>query len=214
MPTNAAWGLMDRAWIRLMLYSGLRTCEVRRLRLEDINFENRRIRIEQSKGLKDRLVYMNSAAITALQAWLEVREGLNYVSEYVFLYRHQPLTPRYCQVRLKTYGKRCGTGITPHQLRHSCATLLLNAGAPVLSVQSLLGHEKVDTTLGYARLYDGTIAADYYRAMSQIERLFQLPESERAPTINPAQLIALVISLGTGTLNQGQPETFRPSGKE
>ncbi len=48
----------------------------------------------------------------------------------------------------------------PHQLRHSCATLLLNAGAPVLTVQTLLGHEWVDTTLGYACLYDGTVAAD------------------------------------------------------
>ena len=76
-------------------------------------------------------------------------------------------------------------------------------------MQALLGHEKVDTTLGYARLYDGTLAADYYRAMGQIERLFALPESERAPTINPAQLIALVNSLGTGTLNQGQRETLQ-----
>ncbi len=202
-------GIMDRAWIRLMLYSRLRTCEVRHLRLADISFENRRIRIEQSKGLKDRLVYMNSATITALQAWLEVRKALDYASEYVFLYRHQPLTSRYCQVRLKSYGKRCGVDITPHQLRHNCATLLLNAGAPVLSVQSLLGHEKVDTTLGYARLYDGTIAADYYRAMSQVERMFQLPESRHVPLSTPAELVALVDSLGNGTLNQMQRETVQ-----
>jgi hypothetical protein len=46
----------------------------------------------------------------------------------------------------------------------------------VISVQALLGHEKVDTTLGYARLYDGTLAADYYRAMGQIENLLKIPE--------------------------------------
>lgn len=202
-------GIMDRAWIHLMLYSGLRTCEVRRLQVDDINFENKRIRIEQSKGVKDRLVYMNSATITALQAWLEVRESLKPPSHRVFFYRRQPLTPRYCQARLKTYGKRCEVDITPHQLRHSCATLLLNAGAPVLSVQSLLGHEKLDTTLGYARLYDGTIAADYYRAMSQVERLFHLPESRPAPFYTPAELVALVDSLGSGTLNERQRETVQ-----
>lgn len=81
--------------------------------------------------------------------------------------------------------------------------------APVLSVQSLLGHEKLDTTLGYARLYDGTIAADYYRAMRQVERLFHLPETRQAPFYTPAELVALVDSLGSGTLNQQQRETVQ-----
>ena len=199
-------GIMDRAWMHLMLYSGLRTCEVRRLQVEDISFENKRIRIEQSKGLKDRMVYMNAVTITTLQSWLQVQETIQPPSKHMFFYRRQPLTQRYAQIRLKTYGKRCGVNITPHQLRHSCATLLLNAGAPVVSVQSLLGHEKLDTTLGYARLYDGTIAADYYRAMSQVERLFHLPESRPAPFYTPAELVALVDSLGSGTLNEHQRE--------
>jgi len=47
--------------------------------------------------------------------------------------------------------------VTPHMLRHSCATLLLNAGAPILTVQAILGHKHINTTLGYARLYDGTV---------------------------------------------------------
>lgn len=202
-------GIMDRAWIHLMLYSGLRSCEVRRLRIEAISFENKRIRIEQSKGLKDRMVYMNSATVAALQTWLDVRKTLKPPSNHVFFHRRQPLTQRYAQIRLKRYGKRCGVEITPHQLRHSCATLLLNAGAPALSVQTLLGHERLDTTLGYARLYDGTLAADYYRAMSQVERLFHLPESRQALCYTPAELVALVDSLGSGTLNERQRETVQ-----
>jgi len=202
-------GIMDRAWVHLMLYCGLRTCEVRRLRLADVNFERRRIRIEHSKGLKDRLVYMNSAAVEALQAWLSVRGEAEFLSDHVFVYRHRPLTCRYCGVRLQTYGKRRDIHVTPHQLRHSCATLLLNAGAPVLSVQALLGHEKVDTRLGYARLYDGTVAADYYSAMGQIERLFELSESQQAPVFTPAELVALVDALNSGTLNDSQRETVR-----
>jgi len=89
------------------------------------------------------------------------------------------------------------------------ATLLLNAGAPVLSVQALLGHEKVDTTLGYARLYDGTIAADYYRAMGQVEHLLELPESVPFPITTPAKLVALLDSLGSVTLNDQQRETVQ-----
>jgi hypothetical protein len=130
-------------------------------------------------------------------------------SNRVFFHRHQPLTQRYCQVRLKSYSQRAGVKVTPHQLRHSCATLLLNAGAPALSVQSLLGHERLDTTLGYARLYDGTIAADYYRAMSQVERWFYLPESRQSPCYTPSELVALVDSLGSGTLNEHQRETVQ-----
>jgi integrase len=93
--------------------------------------------------------------------------------------------------------------------RISCATLLLNAGAPVLSVQSLLGHEKVDTTLGYARLYDGTVAADYYRAMGQIERLFEASKDGLASIPTPAELVALVDSLNSGTLNEYQRQTVQ-----
>ncbi len=200
-------GIMDRAWFHLMLYSGLRTCEVRRLNLEDIHFENRRIRIEQSKGLKDRLTFMNSATISALNAWLELRGSPKSCPERVFHYRSLPFTRHYCQHRLRMYGKRSGVKVTPHQLRHSCATLLLNAGAPVLSVQSLLGHEKLDTTLGYARLYDGTVAADYYRAMAQVEGLFDLREKRRV-LCTPVEMVALLDSLSRGTLNESQRETL------
>lgn len=201
--------ILDRAWVHLMLYSGLRTCEVRHLRLGEIDWENRRIRIEQSKGLKDRLVYMNSDTIKALHAWLEVRGEAEYLSDHVFVYRHQPLSRRYCQVRLHTYGRRCEVQITPHQLRHSCATLLLNAGAPVVTVQMVLGHEKIDTTLGYARLYNGTVAADYYRAMGQIEPMLVISEKNQALVPTSGELIALIDSLGSGTLNEAQREALK-----
>ena len=130
--------------------------------------------------------------------------------DYVFIYRHAALSESYCGQRLlKYYGKRSGFRITPHQLRHSCATLLLNAGAPILTVQTILGHRHIDTTLGYARLYDGTVAADYYRAMAQIERQMSLPEDAYAEPPSSGQLLALVDSLRSGTLNDSQQETVR-----
>jgi integrase len=152
-------GVMDWAWCLLMLHSGLRTGEVHRLRLSDLDLEGRRVRIEQSKGLKDRIVCLSQVTVKALRVYLEIRGPAT--SDHVFLYRHQPLSESYCGQRLRTYSDRCGVRVTPHQLRFSCATLLLNAGAPILTVQTTLGHKFLDTTLRYARLYDGTVAADY-----------------------------------------------------
>lgn len=202
-------GLMDRAWVLLMLHSGLRTGEVRRLRLSDIDWANRRVRIEQSKGLKDRLVCLSAATIDALKAYLEVRGPAEALPEQAFIYRHAMVSQSYCGERLKTLGKSGGFRITPHQLRHSCATLLLNAGAPVLTVQTILGHKHIATTLGYARLYDGTVAADYYRAMAQIERQMALPEDAYTEPPSSGQLLALVDALRSGTLNESQQETVR-----
>jgi hypothetical protein len=182
---------------------------VRSLRFEHLEWDSRRLRIEQSKGLKDRYVYLSPAAIQAIQAYLPVRGPQDALPEQVFIYRHQPLSKSYCYERLQHYGGRCGVKATPHQLRHSCATLLLNAGAPVLTVQNILGHKWVDTTLGYARLYDGTVAADYYQAMAVIERRLALPEDALAEPPSAGQLLALVDSLHQGTLNDTQAETIR-----
>lgn len=159
--------VMDRAWFWLMLHSGLRTCEIRRLHLGDLNLAARQLRIEQSKGLQDRMVFLSQMGIEALTAYLEIR-GLAE-RDYVFIYRRQPLKVGYCGRRLRFYGKQCGLYVTPHQLRFSCATLLLNAGTPILTVQRILGHQRVETTLRYARLYDNTIARDYRRAMAEVE---------------------------------------------
>lgn len=202
---NRRMGVLDRAWFLLMLHSGLRTGEVRRLEKPDLDLKGGRVRIEQSKGLKDRVVYLSPATVAAIEAYLDVRGPA--ADDHLLLYRHDPLSVSYCSHRLRTYSKRCGVLITPHQLRFSCATLLLNAGAPVLTVQSILGHKFIDTTLGYARLYDGTVAADYYRAMAEIES--QLDGGSALVPPDSGQLLALVDSLHAGTLNDAQRETVQ-----
>jgi integrase len=201
---KARCGRMDLAWFLLMLHSGLRTCEVRALRFEQMDLEHRRIRIEQSKGLKDRVVFLTEASVAALQSYLEVRGPRAELPPQVFIYAHKPLSRMYCCGRLRRYGRRSGVTVTPHQLRHSCATLLLNAGAPVLTVKMLLGHKFVDITLGYARLYDGTVAAGYYGAMGEVERRLELTGIAEQATPNPAELIALVDGLSSGVLDPSQ----------
>jgi site-specific recombinase XerD len=205
-------GLLDLAWFLLMLHCGLRTCEVRHLKLGDIEWEAKRLRIEQSKALKDRYIYLDQAVLCALRAYLAVRGQADALPQNVFVFRHEPLCRTYCHKKLETYGLRCSVKASPHQLRHSCATLLLNAGAPVLSVQMILGHKQIDTTLNYARLYDGTLAADYYSAMHKVERQLSLPEDNVKEPPRIGELIALADALRNGSLNPPSSCSVKPPG--
>jgi hypothetical protein len=143
--------------------------------------------------------------VDALHAYLSVRGPAP--TDHVFAFRHRPLSVSYCYGRLRTYSRRCGLYVTPHRLRHTAATLLLNAGAPILTVQTTMGHKHIDTTLGYARLYDGTVAADYYRAMDQVEARMALAQGTDDGPPTGGQLLALVDALHDGTLNGAQRET-------
>lgn len=148
----------DYAWILLMAHSGLRTCEIRNLCWQDVDLQRHTIHIEESKGLHSRVVFLSPSTLDALK-------GLSKDSAYVFTYNNQPLSNRYCQSRLKTLGNKYGVQVTPHQLRRTCATMLLNAGMSIFGVQAILGHKYIDTTLRYARSYDATIAKDYRKAI-------------------------------------------------
>jgi hypothetical protein len=82
--------------------------------------------------------------------------------------------------------------------------LLLNERGPVISVQMLLGHQHVDTTMHYARLYDGTVAADYFKAMDRIEGLTAAPALEERHIFSSGELIGLLADLQESPLNPEQ----------
>jgi integrase len=193
-------GLMDRAWVLLMLHSGLRTGEIRSLRFSDLDLTKRKIKIEQSKGLKDRFVYLSAAGCEALGAYLAIRGPKDALPETVFVLRQQSLSRGYCGSRLRTYGKKCGVRITPHQLRHTCATLLLNEGLSIISVQKILGHQYINTTLRYARVYDDTVATDYFKAMGRIEGMPTTTSLEEQPICSSGKLLRLLEELQNSTI--------------
>jgi hypothetical protein len=112
------------------------------------------------------------------------------------------MAARGCGIRLDAYGRRCKVRITPHQLRHSFGTLMLNAGAPIEALQQLMGHKKIDTTLVCSRVYDSTVAADYYRAMGQIEGPQDQP-------VNGKELLELLDVLQSGDLDETQQEAMQ-----
>jgi len=98
---------------------------------------------------------------TALNIYLEMRvqQKSTDSSNWTFLYRCKPLSSRYCQQRLFTYGKQCDLKLSPHQLRYTCATLMLNAGISISTIQEILGHRQIDMTVQYAHLSGEAILA-------------------------------------------------------
>jgi site-specific recombinase XerD len=155
---NAIQDDMDRAWILLMLHSGLRTCEVRNLKNSDIDFSRRIVMVREAKNRRDRIVYLSQSTVEAIQTYLVQQRN---PADYLFLWHHKQLSKRYCQSRLRTIGKKVNIKVAPHQLRHTCGTLLLNAGVSIFALQSLLGHRYVETTLNYARLQDETVVKQF-----------------------------------------------------
>ena len=164
--------------------------------------------------MKDRTVYLTDVAVAALMAYLKVRgEGQ---TDYVFLFRHRLLCRSFIQSRLKLAGKRTGVKVTAHRLRHTCATQLVNAGCHITTIKEILGHRRLNSTMVYARVHNRTVAADYYAAMSVIEKrlephLHGLPEQtapqkqrEQVKSNGNGRLLALVDALNDETLDDSQ----------
>jgi site-specific recombinase XerD len=174
-PYQKRDALLTRALFYLLWQAGMRKGEVEELRLEDVDLAGRRLSVRNGKGMKDRTVYLTDTTVQALQAYLAVRGP--GPSDHVFLYRNQALGKDLIHGRLKAAGKRIGIHLHAHRLRHTCGTQLLNAGCPVTSIQKLLGHKKLNTTMVYARAYDKTVEADYFAAMGRIEQRLELAET-------------------------------------
>jgi len=196
--------LLDRAAFYLLWQSGMRVGEVEELRLEDLDLAVRRLIVRQSKGLKDRTVFMTDTTVRAVQEYLAVRGS--GPTDHVFLYRNQPVSKDLIRYRIKAAGDRVGVKVYPHRLRHTAATQLLNAGCRITSIQKFLGHKDLSTTMIYARVHDQTVAEDYYAAMNQVEKRLELigePENRRE-SVNRSQrdqLMELVHQLGEPDLN-------------
>lgn len=152
----------DRAILEVLYGTGLRIAELVGLSMADLDLEDRVLRAF-GKGAKERLVPLGRLAIEALEAWLDPdtrgsllrRGGRRGDAEAVFLnLRGGRLTRQGAWLVVRRYGDAVGLGdrLTPHVLRHSCATHLLDHGADIRMVQELLGHASVSTTQIYTKV--------------------------------------------------------------
>jgi len=190
-PVQRRDALLDCAAFYLLWQSGLRLGEAEELRLEDLDLPARRLMVRQGKGRQDHTVYLTDATVRALQEYLAVR-GMG-PTDHVFLYRNRPVHKDLLHSRIQAAGERVGVKVSPHRLRHTCATQLLNAGCRVTSIQSLLGHRRLNSTLVYARVHDHTVANDYYAAMARIEKsLALIREGDEVEPVNGADRVRLL----------------------
>jgi integrase/recombinase XerC len=148
--------LRDAAILETLYSCGLRVSELCDLRVEDLDWQERVVRV-RGKGKKERLVPIGDPALRAIQNYWQALAPPPASRESVFLansIRRTPVYPRLVQLRLKRYLAMAGLdpGLTPHKLRHSYATHLLDAGADLRSVQELLGHAHLVTTQVYTHV--------------------------------------------------------------
>jgi integrase/recombinase XerC len=172
-------GRRDRAILELFYASGLRLSELVGLDLEDVNLSARMVRV-MGKGAKERLVPFNGSAKTAIAAWLKDRAALTKsqipnpesqiprrAAEPLFVnFRGSRLTGRSVQRLVARYVTACSTrfGISPHALRHSFATHLLERGADLRAIQELLGHVQLSTTQRYTHVNAAQLLDVYRKA--------------------------------------------------
>lgn len=170
--------LRDRTLFLLMLRCGLRVSETSGLAWSTIDLERGAIRIDTSKGQVDRVVYIAPDLDAALRQWRGLQDPeSHYVFPSPFQRKHgQPITARQIRVLMTKYLKAAQIPplYSPHSLRHTFATQLLNAGASLETVKELMGHRHLEMTLRYAQLYDHTKRAQYDAAMAQVEGRQQL----------------------------------------
>ena len=159
-------GCRDRAMFELLYASGLRVTELVSLNLADLDLEQGSVRC-LGKGGKERVIPVHAGAIAVLRSYIdEARPSLikNRSERSLFLNRRgQRLSRQGFWLILKAHAKRAGITkkITPHTLRHSFATHLLQGGAPLRHVQELLGHSSITTTQVYTHLTSEHVRSEY-----------------------------------------------------
>ena len=157
----------DQAFMELFYSSGLRLSELCNLNLNDLMFDQAIVRVT-GKGNKMRDIPVGSMAINALKQWLLQRNSLPLKDfEAVFVSKWgRRISPRNIQQRLKHWAKKQGldVNITPHMLRHSFASHMLESSGELRSVQELLGHANISTTQIYTHLDFQHLAKVYDQA--------------------------------------------------
>ena len=153
---NTFKGLRDKTMLEIMYSCGLRVSELISLKKKDINIKNCFIRII-GKGNKERIVPIGEIALEYLNKYFELLSYNSKInnSKYVFINKNGlPLTRQYFFKIIKYYSIKANINknISPHTLRHSFATHLLENGAPLIAVKNLLGHESINTTQIYTHV--------------------------------------------------------------
>lgn len=172
IPTSTPLQMRDRAMFELTYACGLRASELIQLQVSSVDIDEEQVRIE-GKGGRTRIVPVGEHAVRSLRKYLDRgrptltnNEGESIDATLFLTKSGQPLQPSDVRRRLEACLRRAGVaaGISPHSLRHSFATHLLNGGADLRSVQELLGHRSISATQIYTRVESARLRTQYGKA--------------------------------------------------
>ena len=167
-PKTGGWTeLRDAAMFELLYSSGVRVGELTALDLSDVDFAEGVARIRSGKGGRGRIAPFGGAARRALQEWLAARQPLAANNAALFINRRGGrISTRAVQYRAarRAVSRGCAARISPHVLRHSCASHFLQSSGDLRATQDLLGHADIASTQIYTRLDFQNLARTYDRA--------------------------------------------------
>lgn len=151
---DSTLNLKHRFLLMILYYTGIRLNEVINLRWEDFDFERKTIHLKVTKGTKDRVIFLHQNLADLIQNFGLRKEGLVFKSNLGKKYNLRSV-----QMVVRQAAQRAGIKkrVTPHTLRHSFATHLLEAGADIRSIQHLLGHKDLKTTQIYTHVANKNI---------------------------------------------------------
>ncbi len=170
---------LDLAWFLILADGGLRISELLTLTVNDWDPQHQSILIREPKSLRDRRIPLTDRAALAIDDHLQDRSSSLSPEQNLIARSGGIVSPQYIRLQLHSFALKADLeNVTPHRLRHSFATRLLNTGKmPITSLQKIMGHRHIDTTMQYVKLYDSTIQQDYKLAMATSQELL-LPEPD------------------------------------
>lgn len=156
----------DRAVLELMYSTGCRVSELAGLKRSDINWQDGTVHLF-GKGRKHRTSYLNARATVALKAYLRTRDDSSDALIVTEREPHKSVSKETIEAVLRRISETSGIGrnVTPHVIRHTTATIAVNAGMPIEDVSKLLGHASVNTTMIYAKPTAGKIKSEHIRCV-------------------------------------------------
>lgn len=163
-------GVRDRLIIEMLYATGVRVSELINIKYEDIDFNNRRIRV-CGKGNKERIVYYGEYAEDVLKEYMSTHKKNDY--GYVFTnYKGEQITDRGIRYIIDNIMKKLSVKVhvTPHVLRHTFATDMLNNGCDIKIVQELLGHASLRTTEVYTHVTNERLKEVYYNCFPRRDK--------------------------------------------
>jgi site-specific recombinase XerD len=174
----------DKAIFYLMLRCGLRVAETAGLKLDDLDLRRGTIIVRAGKGSKGRMVYMSTDAHSTVMDYLRVRHAGKMKDLFLVdkgALKGKPISVRGIQKKMEFYARESGLRTSCHELRHTMATQLLNAGADLTVIQDLLGHSRIATTQRYCRVSNLKVEKDYYKAMDLVMKRTTAAPSDSVP---------------------------------